>query len=476
MDCFFQGDQDREAGADTGGAGADTARADVPVTPVHAVTSAEKDAGLAALAPASRRYLDATGFTAKEGEVALAPDETGALAAVVVGLGAEGGGASVFGAAAQKIPAGRYRLAHLGGADPLEAAINWARGAYQFTRYKAPAREPAQLAVPEGVDAAELRRLTRAIYRVRDLVNTPAGDMGPEAVEAAARAIAEAAGAAFEVISGDGLLEQNYPLIHAVGRAADEAPRLIQMRWGDPSHPPIAIIGKAVTFDSGGLNIKTGNSMLLMKKDMGGGAHALALAELIMDAQLPCHLHVLVPTVENSISDEAFRPGDILSSRAGKTVEIENTDAEGRLILADALSRALEDKPTLMVDFATLTGAARVALGADVAPFYTRDDTLAEALEAEAAAAHDPVWRMPLHDGYRAQLSSPVADLRNIGEPLGGSITAALFLEAFVGETPWVHFDVYAWNPSPRAQGPKGGEAQGLRAAYGMLKKRLHSQ
>ncbi len=447
-------------------------------TPVYAVSPADREAGFAAAPDATRAYADAIGFAAKSGEVVLAPAGGDGGLVVLVGVGTVDAHnrADGFGAAAARAPAGVYQLAACADVDPFEAALAWAGGAYAFTRYKARSRPPAQLIAPEAVDFAELSRVHAAITLARDLINTPAADMGPEALEAEARRVAAAAGAEITVTVGDDLLSANYPLIHAVGRGAAQAPRLIELCWGDPEHPPVAIVGKGVCFDTGGLNIKTGDFMRLMKKDMGGAAHALALAQLVMDAQLPCRLHTLIPAVENAVSRDAFRPGDILASRAGLTVEIENTDAEGRLVLADALTRAKEGEPTLVVDYATLTGAARVALGPELAPYYANDDGVAAELEAAAVAAGDPVWRMPLWPGYRGQVDSPIADLKNLGDgPLGGSILAALFLERFAGDAPWVHFDVFAWTPSPRPGRSKGGAAQGLRAGYGLLTKRLHS-
>ncbi len=447
-------------------------------TPVYAVAQADDGAAFDDAPPAARAYAEAVGFKGALGEVALAPRGDGAGLAVLVGVGADSARdrAQGFGAAAARAPAGDYCVASLAGVDPLEASLAWAGGAYAFTRYKPRARPPARLIAPQDADFAELSRLSAAITLARDLINTPAADMGPEALEAAARRVAAAAGGEITVTVGEDLLTANYPLIHAVGRGAAEAPRLIELTWGEPDHPPVAIVGKGVCFDTGGLNIKPGDFMRLMKKDMGGAAHALALAQLVMDAKLPCRLHTVIPAVENAVSRDAFRPGDILASRAGLTVEIENTDAEGRLVLADALTRAQELEPTLVIDYATLTGAARVALGPDLAPYYANDDAAAADLEAAAAAAGDPVWRMPLWPGYRSQVESPIADLKNLGDgPMGGSILAALFLERFAGDAPWVHFDVYAWSPSARAGRPKGGAAQGLRAGYGLLTKRLHS-
>jgi leucyl aminopeptidase len=310
------------------------------------------------------------------------------------------------------------------------------------------------------------------VYWVRVLVNTPANVLGPEALQAQAQALAERFGARFEAVVGEALLTQNFPLIHAVGRAGGEAPRLLRLHWGE-SGPRVTLVGKGVCFDSGGLNLKTGSGMALMKKDMGGAAHVLGLAQLVMDARLPVRLEVLIPTVENGVAAGAMRPGDILRSRKGLTVEIDNTDAEGRLILADALALAGEDPPDLLLNLATLTGAARVALGPELAPFYTGDDALAAELTAAAAAVHDPLWRMPLWDGYDADLDSPAADLTNApGGGQAGSIHAALFLRRFVSAKSWAHFDIYAWSPKERPGKPQGGEATGLRALWRVLHSR----
>jgi leucyl aminopeptidase len=330
--------------------------------------------------------------------------------------------------------------------------------------------------VSDGVDLDEVIALAHACALARDMVNTPANDMGPLQIETIAREIAERFGAAITVVTGDDLLEANYPAVHAVGRAADpaRAPRMIEIAWGDQRHTKLAIVGKGVCFDSGGLDIKPADGMRLMKKDMGGAAHAFALARLIMAAKLPVRLHLLVPAVENAISGGAFRPGDILKSRKGLTVEIGNTDAEGRLILADALTRAAEEKPELIIDFATLTGAARVALGPDLPATFANDDALAAELLAAGEAVSDPLWRMPLWKHYADMLASDIADIGNVAESsMAGSVTAALFLQKFVpDDTLWVHLDTFAWRSKPRPGRPKGGDALGLRAVFEMLKAR----
>ncbi len=375
-----------------------------------------------------------------------------------------------------RLPEGRYRLE-----TPVEgdagylAVLGWGLGAYRYERYRASKRRPARLLVPEGVDTAELVAELSAVSLVRDLINTPAGDMLPDQLEAASRELAAEFGAEVECITGDALLAANHPTIHAVGRASASAPRLIELRWGDPGHPRVSLVGKGVCFDSGGLNIKPASGMRLMKKDMGGAAHVLGLARLVMAARLPVQLQVLVPAVENAIAGNAFRPGDILRTRKGLSVEIDNTDAEGRLVLCDALARACEMRPALLMDFATLTGAARVALGTDLPAMFCNDDALAGELLAAASAVADPLWRMPLHSAYRGMLDSSVADLLNSGNsPYAGAITAALFLERFVAPgIPWVHIDVMAWNLSSKPGRPEGGEAMGLRASYAALRRRF---
>ena len=442
-------------------------------TPLHVVAADELGAFLEARAPNQAAYARACGFRAKPGELLILPDANGAPARVLLGAGA-GDDPFVLGVCPFGLPEREYALATApDGWRAEDMALAWVMGAYRFTRYKAADRAPARFAPGADVDLTETTRLADAVRLVRDLVNTPANDMGPEGLEQAARDVAKRGGAVCTVVVGDKLLKENFPVVHAVGRAAGEAPRLIELEWGEADAPRLAIVGKGVCFDSGGLNIKPGDSMRNMKKDMGGAAHALGLAHLVMANALPVRLHVVIPAVENAVGANAFRPGDILKSRAGQTIEIDNTDAEGRLVLADALARAAEKAPGLVIDFATLTGAARVALGAELAPFYANEDDLAAALEAGAKSVRDPVWRMPLWAGYESQIDSPIADVKNLGGgPLGGSITAALFLQRFIGKHPWIHFDVFAWNLSARPARPVGGEAQGLRAAWAMLKAR----
>ena len=372
---------------------------------------------------------------------------------------------------ASSLPAGNYQFdSDLD--DPHLTALGWMLGAYRFTQYNKRKQPGAKLVLPKGVDADELIREVEASYLARDLINTPANDMGPDELEKAVRTVGRRFKAQVSVIKGDNLLKKNFPMIHAVGRASTDAPRLIDLKWGNAKHPKVTLVGKGVIFDSGGLNIKPGNSMALMKKDMGGAANTLALAQMIMDAKLPVRLRLLVPAVENAISGNAFRPGDILPSRKGISVEIGNTDAEGRLILGDALALGDEEKPDLMIDMATLTGAARVALGPDLPPFYTDDDELAQVISDTSMELFDPLWRMPLWDPYQKMLSSKVADVNHISTGgFAGSITAGLFLSRFVENAKsWTHFDIYGWTPTARPWMPVGGEAQGIRTLFEVIK------
>jgi leucyl aminopeptidase len=376
--------------------------------------------------------------------------------------------------AAEALPEGTYRLAD---ASAGAAALGWVLAHYRFNRYRADdkAGGPRILLTSEAAQIEAVAREAAAVALVRDLVNTPAADMGPGDLEAEAARIAKAHDATLTITKGHDL-ENGYPMIHTVGMAASKvnAPRLIEIEWGNPAHPRIAIIGKGVCFDSGGLDIKPSAGMRLMKKDMGGAAHALALAQLVMEARLPVRLHMLIPAVENAIAGNAFRPGDILRSRQGLTVEIANTDAEGRLVLADALTKAGESAPELIIDFATLTGAARVALGPDLPATFANDDAMAEAVIAAGLATADPLWRLPLHAGYDDMLNSDIADLNNAPDGgFAGSVTAALFLQKFVpAGTPWLHLDTFAWRPSTKPGRPKGGEALGLRAVWSLLRGR----
>jgi leucyl aminopeptidase len=448
--------------------------------PVHAVRPDGIEALSARLPPAASAWLAAIGFEATAGAVAALPGDNGRPVAAVLGLGkapAAGRLPAVdplaAGVLATALPAGTYTLAS-GFDDPAAAALAFVLGSYRFERYRTRRKPAPRLVLPEGVDGAEIGRIADAIFRGRDLVNTPANDLGPAEIASAVRALADRHGAGFTEIVGDDLIARNFPLIHAVGAASDRAPRLADLVWGDPAHPKVTLVGKGVAFDTGGLNIKPDASMLLMKKDMGGAAAAIALADMIMDAGLPVRLRLIVAAVENAISGNAFRPGDVYKSRKGITVEIGNTDAEGRLILADALALADEEEPDVIVDFATLTGAARVALGPDLPPLYTDDDGFAEALVAAGARVGDPLWRMPLWRPYEKMLDSKVADINHIsGGAFAGSITAALFLSRFVEKAKtWAHLDVFAWVPSAKPGRPEGGEAHAARALYALFKAR----
>ncbi len=423
------------------------------------------------LSGAARAWLQATGFAAGLGETALLPDAQGGIAGAAVGLGTAGARRRTrFGLARAlaTLPAGSvWRLEDR--PDPAlrdELALGWLLGQYRFDRYRPTASpaNPPELVAPEGVDAGRIEAIAAGEWLTRDLINTPASDMGPDELEVAFRALAEGFGAVVSVIRGDDLLTRNLPMIHAVGRASARAPRLLDMRWGDDG-PLLVLVGKGVCFDTGGLDIKPSSGMLLMKKDMGGAATVLGLAQTIMALRLPIRLRVLVPAVEHAISGSSMRPSDILTSRKGLTVEVNNTDAEGRLVLADALSLADEEEAAAIVSMATLTGAARVAVGPELAPYFTDDDAMAAALEKGAQAVRDPVWRLPLWPGYESMIEPGIADLDNA--PSGGfagSITAALFLRRFVGNPCYLHFDIYGHNPADAPARPKGGAGQGARA------------
>ncbi len=422
-----------------------------------------------------RAAVEAQGFKGKAHESATLPGDSPGDWSVVAGVADRSDLSSwCLARLAETLPPGSYRLAE---GQAGSAMLGWLTAQYRFDRYRKPEAQPGPrvLLTQEVARIEPTVALAEAVALVRDLVNTPAADMGPAALERHAKDIAATFGATLAVTQGDALAT-GYPMIHAVGRAADRAfaPRLIELTWGDPAHPRVALVGKGVCFDSGGLDIKPASGMRLMKKDMGGAAHVLALARLVMASRLPVRLHMLVPAVENAISGNAFRPGDILSSRAGISVEIGNTDAEGRLVLADALTRALEEKPALILDFATLTGAARVALGPDLPALFANDDRLADDLLAAGTAIDDPLWRMPLWSGYVDMLKSDIADIDNAGEGgMAGAITAALFLQKFVPDgTAWAHVDTFSWRPAAKPGRPKGGEALGLRAAFVMLQSR----
>jgi leucyl aminopeptidase len=431
----------------------------------------------AALTGSEAAWAAANDFTGKAGQLLLLPDASGEVASALFGAGETFDPMSARGLAA-RLPDGLWRLEGVEGETATQAALAFALGAYRFDRYKARPARAARLAVP-GVDVAPLLDIAAACALAREMVDTPAGDMGPLQIETIAREIAQSGKATLTVTTGDALLEENYPSVHAVGRAAapHRAPRVIEIGWNldQTELPLVALVGKGVVFDTGGLDLKPAAGMRNMKKDMGGAAHALALGRLVMQAKLPVRLVVLVAAVENAVSGDAFRPGDVLSTRKGLTIEIGNTDAEGRLILADVLARAGEHAPDLTLDFATLTGAARMALGPELPPLYTDDEALAADMLAAAGRTGDPLWRMPLWAGYRAALDTEIADLKNDSSAWAqaGSVCAALFLQKFAPETgAWAHMDIFAWNPRARPGWPEGGEAQGLRASFEMLKGR----
>lgn len=419
-------------------------------------------------------WVKASGFSPSLGAHCVVPGRNGEVESVVVGFGSqETRQRRRFGVAKayRELPEGTtYRLeGPLQQDDLAEAVLGWLLAAYKFTRYAGKTLKPRSLICPQGIDATRIEAVVASEFLVRDLINTPANDMGPDELEAAAIRLADAQGAETSVIRGEDLLQRNFPLIHTVGRASSRTPRLIELNWGIEG-PLLSLVGKGVCFDTGGLNIKPGASMALMKKDMGGAANVLGLANMIMQLKLPLRLQVLIPAVENTISGEAFRPGDILTARNGLTVEINNTDAEGRLVLADALVYASESKPDLTVSMATLTGAARVAVGPDIAPFYATEPALADDLRKAADRVRDPVWEMPFHPAYEAMIEPGIADLDNA--PSGGfagSITAALFLKRFAGEGAYLHFDVYGWQPNAAPARPKGGVGQGIRAVFDAL-------
>ena len=444
-----------------------------PIWFVTADTYAQVRAQLGA---AARRFAETAQFEPKAGQFLLLPEENGALSGVLLGLeSASRPDKDRFlpGRLPGLLPAGTYRFANAPH-DTRLAVLAFALGSYKFTRYRKAEANGARLVVPDGIDGDDVSRIAEGVALARDLINTPANDMGPAELEQAARDLGARHGAAIGAIVGEDLLKQNFPLIHAVGRASPRAPRLIDLTWGDTKHPRITLVGKGVCFDTGGLDIKPGSGMLIMKKDMGGAANVLAAAHMIMDAKLKVRLRVLIPAVENAISGDAFRPLDVYKSRKGITVEIGNTDAEGRLVLADALAYAGEEAPDLLVDLGTLTGAARVALGSEITPFYTHDDALASRLAECGRAENDPVWRMPLWEPYRQMLTSLVAETNTVSTSnFAGSIVCALFLSRFAEQAnAWMHFDIYAWNSGANPGRPEGGECQAVRALFEVLRHR----
>lgn len=446
--------------------------------PIHALSGLPSTPSELNLPDHAWRWARLCGFEGKAGEVLLVPASDGGIAAVLIGLGSNSAAQEDFylaGALPTKLPAGFYRLGY-GFAHPLQAALAWALGSYRFEQYKTKKnlRPFPSLMLAKEMPTKRILEMAETLWFVRDLINCPANQLGPEELAAHAGALFERYGGKMACVVGPALLEKNLRLIHAVGAASPRAPRLIDLSWGNPDAPKVTLVGKGVVFDTGGLNLKPEKSMLLMKKDMGGAAHALGLAALIMAQELPVRLRVLIPAVENAVSGAAFRPGDIWPSRKGITVEIGNTDAEGRLILADALSLADEEAPELLIDLATLTGAARVALGPELVPFYTRDETLAQDLTRLSAREKDPLWRMPLWSPYESLLASSLADINHISSSgFAGSILAALFLGRFVEKArSWVHLDIYAWNATSSPGRPEGGEAQALRVLFALLEER----
>lgn len=449
--------------------------------PIYLLSSdsiAFEDEAFEAIGLRAKTWIKATQFKGASGALLLVPDDEGELTGAVLGLGADDEASQdplVVGVLPKNLPEGAYRIAYSieDRRDRSRDALAWALGTYRFERYKSFSSARAKLRLDDQItDTKELVALARATAFGRDLVSTPANDMTPAHIAEAAAALAASYDADCRTVVGDDLLTENFPMVHAVGRASDHAPRLVDFTWGDEEHPKVTLVGKGVSFDSGGLDIKPAAGMLLMKKDMGGAANVLALASAIMATDLPVRLRVIIPTVENAISGSAFRPGDVLPSRSGRTVEIGNTDAEGRLILGDALTLAGDDEPDLIIDMATLTGASRVALGTDIPSMFSNDEAFASALQATSMQAADPLWQMPLWQPYLKMLDSKIADINHISSGgYGGAITAALFLSTFVSkETRWVHIDLMAYNIAEKPGKPVGGETQGMRAIYSHLK------
>jgi leucyl aminopeptidase len=447
----------------------------IPITPLNKDTLQQwlKKQGHRPL----QSWIAATGFTASPGALLLLPTPTGAIDRVL--FGEKKGGLYGYAGLPARLPAqaaGYYIDQSMSKEEATQAALGWALGSYQFGRYKSGDKNKlARLVWPATADKKTVQSTASAMYLVRELVNTPANDMGPAELAAAAKKVAAAfKGTTVKIIVGEDLQKKNYPAVYAVGKGSPRAPRFIDMRWGNRKNSKVTLIGKGVCFDTGGLDIKPGNAMALMKKDMGGAAHALGLAQMIMAHNLPVCLRVLIPAVENSTDGASYRPGDIIQTRKGLSIEIGDTDAEGRLVLADALAEASSENPALMIDFATLTGAARVALGPELPAMFCNNDKIASELVETAMAMEDPLWRLPLWQPYKDNLNSKIADSNNVGGSFAGAITAALFLEKFVGKgLPWVHIDTFAWNNSSRPGRPEGGEALGMRAGFELIKKRF---
>lgn len=446
-------------------------------TPIWTAANGTLDKVLKKIPASGRTWIKATGWNAEAGSVALLPGKDGALAGAVLGLGGEadpGRRAMLAGVLPRALPAGNYHF-ESEPENPELTSLAWAMGCYRFDRYKnGDDQKPRRLVLPKGVDAARLGNTSDAVMLGRDLINIPANDFGPAELEIAARDLAKKHGAKIRVITGDALLKQNFPLIHAVGRASTRAPRLIDMTFGPARAPKVTLVGKGVCYDTGGLSIKPTAGMVLMKKDMGGAAAVLSLASMIMSAKLKVRLRVLVPAVENSIAGNAYRPGDVLPSRNGMSVEIGNTDAEGRLVLADALTLASEEKPDVLLTMATLTGAARVALGPDLPPFYCTDETFAAETLAHGAAIDDPLWRMPFWEPYDQLLAARTGAVNHISQgAFAGSVTAAMFLKRFVSDADlYAHFDIYGWVSKDKPARPEGGEPQGARALFAAFEAR----
>ena len=454
-----------------------TGQGKAKVVPIATIASENMDALHRTVPAAQSRWISANGFEAARGQTLLMPEENGDIGRVLFGLGAGADARTrdtfLPGKLSTDLPDGVYVFED-GLPEPSLSALGWLLNAYRFDRYRKPKAIKAQLMAPDGVDTKALRHVAAGAWLARDLINTPAEDLGPAELEAAVRKLAATHKAKVKVVKGKQLLDQNFPMIHTVGRASDRAPRLIDMTWGAARKPKVTLVGKGVCFDTGGLNLKSGSSMALMKKDMGGAANVIGLASMIMAARLPVRLRVLIPAVDNNVSANAFRPSDVLASRNGMSVEIGNTDAEGRLVLADALTLADEESPDLIIDMATLTGAARVALGPDLPPFYTDDEGLAADIDNHSTAQSDPVWRMPLWPRYDGWLDSKIADINHISEGgFAGSVTAALFLKRFVSNAAsYVHFDIFGWTPAARPGRPHGGADQAIRGLFALLSDR----
>ena len=451
------------------------ARANARTVPMTPLTAGSLEAWLKKQPEGIAGWVRAAGFKASPGATLLLPgtNKKNPISGALVGVSGDDDIWS-WAAASDKLPEGRYKFAREPkAATANRAALGWGLAAYKFTRYKGKLGARPEMVWPSNADRSAVEGTVDGTFLTRDLINTPASDMGPEELADAAKKLARQFKGTCSVVVGDDLLKKNFPAIHAVGRASPRAPRLIDLKWGKSSDPKVTLVGKGVCFDTGGLDLKGAGGMLLMKKDMGGAAHVLGLAHMIMTAKLKVRLRVLIPAVENSVSGNAYRPMDVIPTRKGLTVEIGNTDAEGRVVLSDALDLAASEKPAVILDFATLTGAARIALGPSLPAMFTNDDSLANAFMKCGAAADDPVWRMPLWQPYRKYIEPDIADLSNTGKiPQGGSITAALFLESFVEDTiPWAHFDIMAWNSSSTPGKPEGGEAMAMRAAFDVIAK-----